>query len=68
METFDQGSIAAGDVIDKTLRQIITAAGDGAVAADSARKNILRPISVDSHRHQQSGINETKSKDRNNFD
>lgn len=40
METSQKGVFAAGDVIDKTLRQIITAAGDGAVAADSAIKYI----------------------------
>lgn len=40
METSQKGVFAAGDVVDKTLRQIITAAGDGAVAADSAIKYI----------------------------
>jgi thioredoxin reductase (NADPH) len=43
METSAKGVFAAGDVIDKTLRQIITAAGDGAVAADSALKYIEAP-------------------------
>jgi thioredoxin reductase (NADPH) len=40
METSVWGIYAAGDVIDKSLRQIVTAAGDGAVAADSAIKYI----------------------------
>lgn len=38
METSEAGVFAAGDVIQKSLRQIVTAAGDGAVAADSATK------------------------------
>jgi thioredoxin reductase (NADPH) len=38
METSAAGIFAAGDVIQKPLRQIVTAAGDGAVAADSAIK------------------------------
>ncbi len=38
METSLKGVFAAGDVRKKTLRQIATAVGDGAVAADSARK------------------------------
>lgn len=38
METSAEGVFAAGDVIQKSLRQIVTAAGDGAVAADSATK------------------------------
>ncbi len=45
METSTKGVFAAGDVIDKTLRQIITAAGDGAVAADSAQKYLEANIS-----------------------
>ena len=38
LETSVPGIFAAGDVIVKTLRQIVTAAGDGATAADSAVK------------------------------
>jgi len=38
LETSIPGIFAAGDVMVKTLRQIITAAGDGATAADSAVK------------------------------
>jgi thioredoxin reductase (NADPH) len=45
METSAKGVFAAGDVIDKTLRQIITAAGDGAMAADSAQKYLEANIS-----------------------
>lgn len=36
METSVKGIYAAGDCIDKVLRQVITACGDGAVAAQSA--------------------------------
>jgi len=36
METSRDGIYAAGDVVQKPLRQIVTAVGDGAVAADSA--------------------------------
>lgn len=37
MKTSAEGIFAAGDCIQKTLRQVVTAAGDGAVAADTAR-------------------------------
>ncbi|MFH1386458.1 MAG: thioredoxin-disulfide reductase [bacterium] len=37
MATLTPGLFAAGDVRAKTLRQIVTAAADGALAADSAR-------------------------------
>ncbi|SOC44339.1 thioredoxin-disulfide reductase [Salinicoccus kekensis] len=40
METSVPGIFAAGDVIDKTLRQIVTATGDGSVAAENAQKYI----------------------------
>jgi len=40
MKTSASGIFAAGDVIAKPLRQIVTAAADGAVAAESARKFI----------------------------
>lgn len=36
METKVKGIYAAGDCIDKVLRQVITACGDGAIAAQSA--------------------------------
>ena len=36
METKFEGIYAAGDVINKNLRQIVTATSDGAVAANSA--------------------------------
>lgn len=42
METSVAGILAAGDVIQKPLRQIVTATGDGAVAADSATKFLQR--------------------------
>lgn len=40
METTMPGIFAAGDVREKTLRQVITAAGDGSIAAQSAQKYI----------------------------
>lgn len=36
METKIEGIFAAGDVIDKSLRQVVTAVNDGAIAAQSA--------------------------------
>ena len=38
MRTSLPGVFAAGDVRKKTLRQVVTAAADGAVAAESAIK------------------------------
>lgn len=40
MRTSTKGLWAAGDIRAKTLRQIVTAASDGAIAAESARKYI----------------------------
>ena len=40
MKTSAAGIFACGDVIAKPLRQVVTAAADGAIAADSARKFI----------------------------
>lgn len=40
METSIPGIFAAGDIRDKMLRQIITATGDGSIAAQSAQKYI----------------------------
>ncbi len=40
MKTSAEGIYAAGDIIVKPLRQIVTAASDGATAAESARKYI----------------------------
>jgi thioredoxin reductase (NADPH) len=40
MQTSIPGIFAAGDVRVKTLRQVVTAAADGAIAADAARKYI----------------------------
>ena len=40
METSIKGIYAAGDVVEKVLRQVVTAASDGAIAAFSASKYI----------------------------
>ena len=40
METAIPGLFAAGDVRSKSFRQIVTAAADGAIAANSAKKMI----------------------------
>jgi thioredoxin reductase (NADPH) len=40
METTVPGIFAAGDVREKTLRQIVTATGDGSVAAQAAQHYI----------------------------
>lgn len=40
METAIPGVFAAGDIREKTLRQIVTATGDGSIAAESAQKYI----------------------------
>ena len=44
MRTSQEGVFAAGDVIDKPLRQVVTAAGDGAVAAMSAYEYIAGQV------------------------
>jgi thioredoxin reductase (NADPH) len=40
METNVPGLLAAGDTTDKKLRQLVTAAGDGCIAATSAIRYI----------------------------
>ena len=52
METSVEGVFAAGDIRDKYLRQVVTAAGDGAVAAMAAYAYIteqlhLRSVLID---------------------
>lgn len=44
MRTNIDGVFAAGDIVEKPLRQIITAASDGAIAAYSAQEYILSKI------------------------
>lgn len=44
METSVEGIFAAGDVRDKFLRQVVTAAGDGAVAAMAANAYITEQL------------------------
>lgn len=44
MRTNVEGVFAAGDIVEKPLRQIITAASDGAIAAYSAQEYILSNI------------------------
>ena len=40
METKHKGIFAAGDIREKTLRQIVTATGDGSIAAQAAQHYI----------------------------
>lgn len=44
METSEEGVFAAGDVRDKKLRQVVTAAGDGAIAAMTAYEYISEQV------------------------
>lgn len=48
METSVEGIFAAGDVRDKYLRQVVTAAGDGAVAAMAAYSYITEQLHLNS--------------------
>ena len=41
-ETASKGIYGAGDVIAKPLRQVVTAAADGAIAATSAIEYIMK--------------------------
>lgn len=40
MRTKIDGVFAAGDIRKKTIRQVVTAAGDGAIAAMNAQKYV----------------------------
>src|SRR5699024_7985273 len=46
METNVPGVFAAGDIREKQLRQVVTATGDGSIAAEMAQKYIeeLQPV------------------------
>lgn len=46
METAIPGVYAAGDIRDKDLRQVVTATGDGSIAAETAQKYIEEMSSV----------------------
>ncbi|WP_261131952.1 thioredoxin-disulfide reductase [Bacillus sp. Marseille-Q3570] len=51
METKIPGIFAAGDIREKTLRQIVTATGDGSIAAQSAQhyvEELMEKLSVNS--------------------
>ncbi len=51
METKISGIFAAGDIREKTLRQIVTATGDGSIAAQSAQhyvETLMEKLSVNS--------------------
>lgn len=47
MESSTEGLFAAGDVREKTLRQVITAASDGAIAAMSAHSYITEQLHLE---------------------
>ena len=48
METSTEGIFAAGDMLDKSLRQVVTAAGDGATSAMSAHSYITEQLHIES--------------------
>lgn len=48
METSVEGIFAAGDMREKSLRQVVTAAGDGATAAMSAYSYITEQLHIES--------------------